>query len=363
MLKLCLAILLTLPVVGAFAAEIDFDLSKETPGKCPPGFQSLATGQGSPADWKVVDEKVPPIMAPLSPNAQANFAMRPVLAVRSQNPSTDHCALLLYTNEMFTDFSFTTRFKIVGGIVEPMAGIVYRAQDQNNYYVVRASAEGNLLWYRVVGGKQYDMLGIGVKIPIPQDAWEELRVDCSGSGTRCFLNGHLAIPPAKAGAPTNNLAINDTTFSNGKIGFWTRADSECYFVDAHVNYTPKVPFVQVVVESILRRFPAIESLKIYANRSGGLPVIIGDGDKGELGQPGTKVEADVIARGSIYYLKIHKSVEVTLPLRDRNGEIVAALKVRMKSFPGETQATAVSKATVVKQTAEARVDALQGITE
>jgi hypothetical protein len=77
-----------------------------------------------------------------------------------------------------------------------MAGVVLRAQDENNYYVVRASTEGNLLWYRVVGGKSYDMLGIGVKIRVPKDVWQELRVECKGSQTRCFLEGKLVIPPA-----------------------------------------------------------------------------------------------------------------------------------------------------------------------
>ncbi len=78
---------------------------------------------------------------------------------------------------------------------------------------------------------------------------------------------------------------------------------------------------------------------------------------------GTKVEADVIDRGSIYFMKVEKNVEVTLPLRDRNGDVAAALQVRMKSFPGDTQATAVSRATVVKQVIEQRISTLQGFGE
>jgi hypothetical protein len=264
---------------------------------------------------------------------------------------------------VFTDFSFSTRFKIPGGATEAVAGIVFRAQDQNNYYVLRASTEGNLLWYRVIGGKQYDMLGIGVRIAIPMDTWEDLRVDCSGSGIRCFLNGRLAIPPAKPGAPTNDLAINDTTFAGGKVGFWTRGASQCYFVDAHINYTQKTPLMQTVAEETKKKYGAIESLKIYAMKGGKLPVVVGDGDHSALGEVGTKVEADVLATGTMYYMKIHKAVEVTLPLRDRNGDIVAALKIRMKSFPGETEGTAVGKASVAKRHIEEQVDKMQGTAE
>jgi hypothetical protein len=363
MLKLCLLLSITLVAVRVPAEQIDFDFSKDTPGKNPPGFLSLVTGQGKPAEWTVVEELVPPVLAPLSPNARSNVAKRPVLAVQSLNLSRSHLPVLLYTNETFFDFTFSTRFKILGGVVDPMAGIVFRAQDQSNYYVLRASLEGNLLWYRVVGGAEYDMLGIGVKVPIPKDVWEELRVECAGTSTRCYLNGKLVIPPSKPGSPTNDLAINDTTFSNGKIGFWTRADSKCYFADSVVQYAPKVPFVQVVAEQAMKTFPAVQSLKIFANKDAGPPVIIGDPNHSELGAAGTKYEADVINRGTIYYLKVQKSVEVTLTLRDRNGEIAAALKVRMKSFPGETQATAVARATVIKQVIEKRISTLQGMAE
>jgi hypothetical protein len=363
MLKFCLLTVFALVAVCVPAEEINFDLSKDTPGKIPPGFLSLVTGQGGPAEWTVVDEQVPPVLAPLSPNARANLAMRPVIAVQSLNLSPGHFPLLLYTNETFFDFTFITRFKIVGGVIDPMAGIVFRAQDQSNYYVLRASLEGNLLWYRVIGGRQYDMLGIGVRIPIPKNVWEELRVDCAGSSTRCYLNGNLVIPPSKPGSPTNDLAINDTTFSNGKVGFWTRADSKCYFVDARVQYTPKIPFVQVVVEEVVRKFPSIQRLRIYASKGAGPPVIIGDPDHTELGAPGTKVEADVINRGTVYFMKLPKAVEVWLPLRDRNGDIAAALDMRMRSFPGETEATAVNRATVAKKIIEMRIGTLQGIGE
>jgi hypothetical protein len=361
MLKLCLLIVFASVAVRAPADDLSFDFAKDTPGTTPHGFLSLVTGQGKPEQWKIVEEQVPPTMAALSPNA-TNIAFKPVLVVQAPDASPGHYVVLLYTNELFFDFTFTTRFRITGGRVDPSAGIVFRAQDDKNYYVLRASAEGNLLWYRVVGGKQYDMLGIGVKTPIPRDVWQELRVECAGSSTRCYLNGKLAIPPPKAGAPTNDLAINDTTFANGKVGFWTRADSKCFFVDSHVQYSPKVPFVQVVVEDVMRTFSkSLENVKIYATNGTGLPIIIGDPDHGELGATGTKFDGDTIQRGTIYYLKLSKAVEVTLPLRDRNGDIAAALKVRMKSFPGETQATAVSKATLVKKVIEERIGTMQGI--
>ncbi|MGA2177174.1 MAG: family 16 glycoside hydrolase [Verrucomicrobiota bacterium] len=359
MLKLCLLSVLAAGALGAPAAEMQFDWSRETPGQCPPGFASLVTGPGKPANWTVFEEPVPPTLAPLTPLASNSIAKRSVLAVQSLDLAQDHCPLLLLTNEVFYDFTLTTRFKIAGGLIDPEAGVVFRAQDQSNYYVVRASTEGNLLWYRVVDGKRYEALGIGVKVAVPKDAWQELRVECAGSQTRCYLNGSLVIPPAQPGAPTNALAVNDTTFASGKIGFWTRADSKCYFVDTRVHYTPKVPFVQMVVAEIDKKYPRLLGLRIYADKTPGAPVVVGARDPHDLGAAGTSYEQDVIDRGSTYYLKLKGAVEVTVPLRDHNGDVVAALKTRMKSFPGETQDTAVARAVIVKKAIQERIATLQ----
>jgi hypothetical protein len=311
----------------------------------------------------VTTEEVPPLLAPLSDKARQSVAAHSVLKVKSPDPAGDHYSLLLYTNELLSDFTLTTRFKIEGGTGKPMAGVVYRAQDQNNYYVVRASPEGNLLWYRVVDGKSYEMLGIGIKIPLPMKVWQELRIECSGSQTRCFLEGKLVIPPARAGATTEAPALNDTTFSNGRIGFWCKGDTECCFCDARVHYTPKTPSAQTLVENIKKEYPRLLALKIYANKQPGSPVIVGDVDTAQLGKPGAKYEEDVLQRGSIYYLKTRHWVEVTMPLRDRNGEVMAAMKTRMDTFPGETQNTAVARALIVKTAIEKRMSAFEDISQ
>lgn len=361
MLKLFYLLAFATGALGAAGAEIVFDWSQYKPGRCPPGFASLVTGAGKPAAWTVYEEIVPPTLAPLTSMAGSNVAKQSVLAVQSPDLDGNHCPLLLYTNEVFYDFTLTTRFKIAGGVMDPEAGVVFRAQDQSNYYVLRASTEGNLLWYRVVGGKAYESTGVGVRIAVPANVWEELRVECAGSRARCYLNGSLVIPPALPGSPTNDLAINDTTFARGMIGFWTRADSKCCFFDTRVQYEPKVPFVQMVVAEIDKKYPRLLGLSIYADKSPGSPVVIGARDEHELGAPGAQYEQDVIERGATYYLKLKGAVEVTVPLRDHNGEIVAALKTRMKSFPGETQAAAVSRAVIVKKAIEERIGTLQDL--
>lgn len=361
MLKQFAALVLAGIAFGVSAAQIEFDFSNNKPGDMPPGFINAVTGPGKPGAWKIERLPVPPLMAPLEPGAASHNTERSVLAIQSYNLAPEHSPLLLFSNEIFSDFTFTTRFKISGGIVDPCAGIAFRAQDPSNYYVLRASTEGNLLWYRVINGKSYENLGVGVRLAMDKDVWRELKVVCNGSGIRCFLDGHLAIPPAQPGAPTDGLAINDTTFARGMVGFWTKADTKCYFVDARVEYTPRVPYVQVAINNIARKYPHLLGLKVYADKNAGQPVVIGAMDTKLIGVAGGKVEQDVIDRGSIFYLKESKSVEITLPLRDRNGDIEGALAVKMKTFRGETESTAVSRATIVKKAFEEQVGTLPDI--
>jgi hypothetical protein len=118
-----------------------------------------------------------------------------------------------------------------------------------------------------------------------------------------------------------------------------------------------------VVAEIKKKYPRLLGLKIYAKKEPGFPVLVGDLNGAGLGAAGTKYEADVIERGVIYFLKDGHAVEVTMPLRDRNGDVAAALKTRMEAFPGETENTAVARATLIKTVIEQKMSNAQGITE
>ncbi|MGH9595040.1 MAG: family 16 glycoside hydrolase, partial [Bryobacteraceae bacterium] len=204
MLKAVVAILVVCATLAASAVEIKFDLSSATGGALPDGFASRVSGLGRPGDWKVVDEIIPRTFAPFITNGPTPTAKHSVFAQTSQDATAGAASLLLYTNEILKNFTLTTRVKIVTPGSEPAAGVVFRAQDESNYYVVRASTDGNLLWYRVVAGVRHETTGVGVRVPIATNTWQDLKLECDGNRIRCFLNGQLMIPPAKPGAPTGD---------------------------------------------------------------------------------------------------------------------------------------------------------------
>ena len=327
------------------AAEFFFDFSQFPVGQCPTGYVSLVSGEGKPGTWQVITDDVPRILAPFSSNVVGSVK-RSVLAQTSQDATDEHFPLLLLNSEEFGDFTLTTRFKIVSGVAEQMAGIAFRARDEKNYYVVRFSALGNTFrFYKFVDGHRQP--AVGTDVQVTAGVWHDMTLICKGNQIRCQLDGKDCTPP-----------ITDTTFTSGKIGFWTKSDSVSHFIDTKVEYTPKVPFAKTLVSETLKEYPRLLGLKLYTVKDSETPRLIASDDAKEIGIEGGKVEADVIENGHVYFLKTGDTVEVILPLRDRNGDIAAAIKVKMKSFMGEMEKNGVARAMPIRDFMQNRFGAV-----
>jgi hypothetical protein len=334
---------LALSALTVAAAEKRFDFSDVGAGKMPPGFRSLVAGGGKPGDWQVVMDEVPSLLAPLSPQAP-KVARRAVLAQVSKDPTDERFPMLAFEGESFDDFTLTTRFKIVEGQAEQMAGIAFRLQDEKNFYVIRASALGrNVRFYKVVDGLRSDP--IGPPIDVTNGVWYELRIECKGNTISCALDGREVFPP-----------LIDTSFNAGKLAFWTKSDSVTYFTDTVISYKARIPLAQTLVNEMIQKYPRIQALKIYALNSGKKqPAVIASKVQADLGQPGGRYELGTIEEGTIYFAKESGHVALVLPLRDRNGDIVAAVRVHLDTFPGQTEKNALIRATPIVKEMQARL--------
>jgi hypothetical protein len=333
------------------AAELKFALDEFPLNETPPGFRSALSGEGRPGEWRMVLDEIPSAFSSVTPKAPA-VTKRQVLAQLSRDITDERFPLLIYEKETFGDFTLTTRLKMVSGIKEQMAGVVFRYQDEKNYYYVRASSLGNTFrFFKVVNGQRSSP--IGPEMEIPGDTWHELTVECQGNQIRCLFNGEEVLP-----------TITDTSFTSGKIGFWTKSDSVSYFSDTHIHYTPREPFIQSVIREMLRKYPRLLGLRVYALQTGKpRPVTIASSRDEELGQEGSHVESGVILRDSIYYGKTRQGVTVTLPLHDRNGDTVAAVRVTMRSFRGQTEQNAIARAMPIVKEMESRLRGAKGLYE
>src|SRR5690348_16267986 len=109
---------------------------------------------------------------------------------------------------------------------------------------------------------------------------------------------------------------------------------------------------------MLRRYPRLVDLKIYIPGKDVTSIrVIASANADEPGQPGAKTEQEVIGRGETYFGKEKDVISVIMPLRDRNGDAMAAVRVVMKSFPGQTEENAIVRAAPIVKEIQARAQA------
>jgi Domain of Unknown Function (DUF1080) len=189
-----------------FVYNFDSDTARQLPAK----FHSAKTGGGAQEKWAVGADPT----APSQPN----------VVTQTSTDQTDYRFPLLIADEgSFQDLDLSVRFKAVSGNIDRAGGLVFRLQDPNNYYIVRANAaENNYRLYRVVNGRRSQFAGANFKVTSGE--WHELRVEAAGSKIICYYDGN------------KKIEATDNTFKDaGKVGLWTKADSVTSFDDLKVT--------------------------------------------------------------------------------------------------------------------------------
>jgi len=216
-MRVLLLVLTTLSISAARSETIRFDHA--IPGKLPADWTVAMTHAVAPPRWEIVRDE----SAPSPPN---------VLAQLSRDRTACRFPLAIWGRALFQDGEVSVAFKAVDGSIDQAAGIVWRYQDSNNYYIARANAlENNVLLYKVENGvrtsiapKGLPSRSYGIKHSIPNGRWNSLKVTFAGAAFTVFLNQERL------------FEAEDTTFQRpGKIGLWTKADSVTYFDDLAIS--------------------------------------------------------------------------------------------------------------------------------
>lgn len=201
----------------AWAQKIGFDSAG--PGTIPAGWSIAMTHSGYAPRWEVAIDP----SAPSKPN---------VFAQVSTDKTSSRFPLAIHDRIILTNGSLSVRFKTISGESDQAAGLVWRYRDADNYYIVRANAlEGNVVLYKVEGGKRIPLepkgappKTYGVKRDVPKQTWCELKVSFSGPKFKVYFNR------------VKIMEVEDRTFAAaGPTGLWTKADSVTYFDDFRIG--------------------------------------------------------------------------------------------------------------------------------
>lgn len=199
-------------MVNAATRKVDF--AQDAVGQPPQGFEFGHTaGLGRPGTWVV----------------QADGSNK-VLAQTDPDSTGSRFPVAVLSDVSAADVDVSVRFKPISGRGDQAGGLVWRYQNQDNYYIVRANAlEDNVVLYKVERGRRTDLplkgegRTYGKKTDVPTGQWSTLRVVANGRLFEVYFNG------AKL------YEVEDGTFTTpGKVGVWTKADSVTQFDDLAV---------------------------------------------------------------------------------------------------------------------------------
>ena len=139
-----------------------------------------------------------------------------------QNSIQDYFPVILREDKQFEDVDISVKFKPLSGNIDASGGIIFRAKDNGNYYIVRANAlEGNYRLYTFINGSRNQLASASVTAPSLNE-YHQMRVVAKGDYIQAYLNGKLL------------LDYHDSTFKKGYTGLWTKADSVTLFDEFRV---------------------------------------------------------------------------------------------------------------------------------
>ncbi len=326
-------------VVAAPSREKRWDFDKDAEGKPPAGFIFARTGQGSEGQWVVKKDE----SAPSKPN---------VLAQTSQDKTDYRFPLAVAEGTKYKDAGVTVKFKTISGEVDQGAGLVFRFQDKDNYYVVRANAlEDNFRIYHVVKGRRVQFAGANFKVT-PHE-WHTIRVEARGNEFRCYYDGQLRI-----------TAKDDTFRDAGRIGLWTKADSVIYFDDLTVEELGGAMgdgakgkiFAQKLVEELVAQYGDLVRVGLHLtppHRTDNIIVACNVTEK--IGKKSDPEDLQVIQTGKPVVLREDGHFDVTLPLHDASGKVIGAIGLTFKPRGSEQESSAVQRARRMAREVESKI--------
>lgn len=192
-----------------------FDFDKVEAGGLPAGFVAKQNNPTTElASWKAAADGA----APSPPN---------VLAVQTANDNATF-NLLMAEGTSFADLDIRVKVRGNSGTHDQGGGLIWRAKDENNYYVCRMNPlETNFRVYKVVDGKRKQLQSAeGIKTETGK--WYEVRITMAGDRILCYLDNERL------------LDVQDTEFAEaGMIGLWTKADASSSFDELVVTQPPE----------------------------------------------------------------------------------------------------------------------------
>jgi hypothetical protein len=208
LLMLLVALMVSRPLLCAADERTtqSWTFDNELPDTLPAGFRLGTLFDGRPAgEWKIV---------------QTDRANSPpqVLGQLMGKGGEQAYKVVLINGVNAADLDLSVSFLPISGKGDMGGGLIWRAADDRNYYLTRANPlEQNIRIYRVMKGIRKLLYNFNQVIDVKQ--WHALHVIHRGCQVQVFYDKQQVFD------------ICDKTFTQGRIGLWTKSDAVTYFDD------------------------------------------------------------------------------------------------------------------------------------
>lgn len=204
-------LVLLLGSTPSVASEVQvWNFDQDNPNRVPAGFHIGILFDGRAAgDWQVI-----PAENPVSP---------PNVLAQLQGKGAEHAyKLVLVQGTEAEDINLSVRLLPIAGKADMGGGLIWRAADDRNYYLVRANPlEQNIRIYRVVNGVRHMIQNFDHVIDIRR--WHRLHVQMRGCDVHVWFDEQEV------------FTLCERTFARGRVGLWTKSDAVTYFDDLHLE--------------------------------------------------------------------------------------------------------------------------------
>ena len=164
-LTLTLLIAAAIPCAAGSGKTWNFDHDKA--GMIGGGFYSAA------GRWTVQADAT----APSKPNVLAQLAKN----------SRDTLNLALVVGSRYRNMDISVKMRTIGGTQDQGGGVVWRAKDSRNYYVVRYNPlESNFRLYKVINNGRVELASTNI---MNAPGWHTLRVVMTDDQIICYFDG------------------------------------------------------------------------------------------------------------------------------------------------------------------------------
>ena len=195
-------------------------------GAVPDEFDYDATGSNGPVlsagrpFWRVYQDR-------FAPSPELTLIQAASLAKQ------DHFPIALLREVQAKNITLSVSLKPIGGTMDQSQGLLWRAQDKDNYYAVFANAlDSQLHLFKMVDGQPQKIASSTIQIavqfeqdaPTPTWGWYTLKVENEGSRIMVWFDREKKIE-----------ATDNTFMRAGQVGLITHADSVALFDDLSIQ--------------------------------------------------------------------------------------------------------------------------------